>query len=86
MAKAILPAGYNNPGIDQPLEIELKELWIAALLAWLLPGAGHVYQGRTGKGLLCTPPAPAKIPGDGSTTANWAWALRRCRRSCSANR
>jgi hypothetical protein len=52
MAKAILPAGYNNPGIDQPLEIELKEPWIAALLAWLLPGAGHVYQGRTGKGLL----------------------------------
>src|SRR5687768_3589470 len=52
MAKAILPAGYNNPGADQPLEIELKEPWSAALLAWLLPGAGHVYQGRTGKGLL----------------------------------
>jgi hypothetical protein len=52
MAKAVLPAGYNDPAIDKPLEIELKEPWIAALLAWLLPGAGHIYQGRTGKGLL----------------------------------
>jgi hypothetical protein len=24
----------------------------AALLAWLVPGLGHVYQGRTGKGIL----------------------------------
>jgi hypothetical protein len=52
MAKAVLPAGYNNPELDKPLEIELKEPWLAALLAWMLPGLGHVYQGRTGKGLL----------------------------------
>lgn len=52
MAKAILPAGYSNPADDRPLEIELKEPWLAALLAWLIPGAGHLYQGRTGKGLL----------------------------------
>ncbi|HEX6960246.1 MAG TPA: DUF6677 family protein [Lacipirellula sp.] len=52
MAKAVLPAGYNNPESDKPLEIELKEPWIAAVLAWLVPGAGHLYQGRTGKGLL----------------------------------
>jgi hypothetical protein len=52
MAKAVLPAGYNNPELDEPLEIELKEPWLAALLAWMLPGLGHVYQGRTGKGLL----------------------------------
>jgi hypothetical protein len=51
MAKAVLPAGYTA-GLDHPLEIELKEPWIAALLAWALPGMGHMYQGRTGKGLL----------------------------------
>jgi len=52
MAKAVLPAGYNSPEFDAPLEIELKEPWLAALLAWMLPGMGHMYQGRTGKGLL----------------------------------
>jgi TM2 domain-containing membrane protein YozV len=52
MAKAILPAGYDMPESNQPIEIELKEPWIAALLAWLMPGMGHVYQGRTGKGVL----------------------------------
>ena len=52
MAKALLPAGYHSPQFDEPLEIELKQPWIAALLAWLLPGMGHLYQGRTGKGLL----------------------------------
>jgi hypothetical protein len=52
MAKAVLPAGYHNPDSDRPLEVELKEPWIAAVLAWLIPGAGHLYQGRTGKGLL----------------------------------
>jgi hypothetical protein len=52
MAKAVLPPGYNNPDADQPLEIELREPWLAALLAWLIPGLGHVYQRRTAKGLL----------------------------------
>lgn len=52
MAKAVLPAGYNSPEFDKPLEIELKQPWLAALLAWLVPGLGHLYQGRTGKGLL----------------------------------
>lgn len=32
--------------------VELKDPAIAALLAWLIPGAGHLYQGRTTKGLL----------------------------------
>jgi hypothetical protein len=52
MAKAVLPAAYNNPGADAPLEIELKEPWLAALFAWLVPGLGHLYQGRVGKGAL----------------------------------
>jgi hypothetical protein len=52
MAKAVLPAEYNGPEFNKALEVELKQPWLAALLAWLLPGAGHLYQGRTGKGLL----------------------------------
>lgn len=52
MATAVLPPGYDNLGSDEPLEIDLKEPWIAALLAWLIPGAGHLYQGRTAKGVL----------------------------------
>jgi hypothetical protein len=35
-----------------PVEVRLKNPPVAALLAWLWPGAGHIYQGRTGKGLL----------------------------------
>jgi hypothetical protein len=37
---------------DKPIEIELKDPRLAAFLAWLVPGLGHIYQGRTGKGLL----------------------------------
>ncbi|HVT26718.1 MAG TPA: DUF6677 family protein [Lacipirellulaceae bacterium] len=38
---------------DEPaLEINLKDPWLAAFLAWLVPGLGHIYQGRTGKGVL----------------------------------
>ena len=37
---------------SQPIEIELKDPSVAALLAWLWPGAGHVYQGRHGKAIL----------------------------------
>jgi hypothetical protein len=32
--------------------IDLKNPGWAAFLAWLLPGAGHLYQGRTAKGIL----------------------------------
>jgi TM2 domain-containing membrane protein YozV len=34
------------------VEIDLKNPVVAGVLAWLWPGAGHLYQGRTGKGLL----------------------------------
>lgn len=34
------------------LEIDLKDPRLAAFLAWLVPGLGHMYQGRTGKGIL----------------------------------
>ena len=52
MVTTTIPAadGSNEPGAA--LEIDLREPWLAALLAWMLPGLGHIYQGRTGKGLL----------------------------------
>jgi hypothetical protein len=52
MAKATLPAGYDNAPDGEPLEVELRSPGVAALLAWLVPGMGHLYQGRTAKGLL----------------------------------
>lgn len=43
----------NTPAADEPaLEIELRDPPLAALLAWLVPGLGHMYQRRYGKGLL----------------------------------
>jgi hypothetical protein len=38
--------------IDDPDEINLKDPRLAAFLAWLIPGLGHFYQGRNGKGVL----------------------------------
>lgn len=32
--------------------LELKNPPVAAVLAWLVPGLGHIYQGRIGKGIL----------------------------------
>jgi hypothetical protein len=37
--------------MSQP-SIDLRHPYRAALLAWLVPGLGHFYQGRTGKGWL----------------------------------
>ena len=38
-------------GSDQEV-VELKDPVFAAVLAWLIPGLGHLYQGRTAKGIL----------------------------------
>jgi hypothetical protein len=39
---------------DAPADevIDLKDPIVAAILGWLVPGLGHIYQGRTRKGLL----------------------------------
>jgi hypothetical protein len=37
---------------DERETIELKDPAMAALLAWLIPGLGHLYQGRTAKAIL----------------------------------
>lgn len=38
--------------IFAPVDVPLKNPPLAAFLAWLWPGAGHLYQGRYGKGIL----------------------------------
>lgn len=37
---------------DSKVEVDLKDPSLAAILAWLWPGLGHIYQGRTAKGVL----------------------------------
>lgn len=39
------------PDADQP-KIDLKNPYLAAALSFVLPGAGHFYQGRIGKGIV----------------------------------
>jgi len=50
----IIPAA--DPGRDSvhqtPEGVPLRDPFVAALLAWLLPGAGHWYQGRRSKAVL----------------------------------
>lgn len=40
------------PDNDRTLVIDLKDPGLAAFLAWLVPGSGHMYQGRWAKGTL----------------------------------
>lgn len=47
MAKDVSPKAE-----DQPIEINLRNPGRAVLLAWLWPGAGHLYQQRYAKGIL----------------------------------
>src|ERR1700748_2084581 len=49
MSKTVSTPAANG---ESTVEIELKDPRLAAFLAWLIPGAGHIYQGRTGKGIL----------------------------------
>jgi hypothetical protein len=49
MAKTVT----DTNAADEPVvEIDLKDPRLAAFLAWLVPGLGHIYQRRTGKGVL----------------------------------
>lgn len=40
------------PDPEHPVEINLRNPLLAALWAWLIPGAGHLYQRRYAKGVL----------------------------------
>ena len=42
----------TTPPEADTFDIDLKDPPLAAFLAWLIPGAGHFYQGRFGKGAL----------------------------------
>jgi hypothetical protein len=45
-----VPPSKPTPGSEPP--IELKDPFVAGILAWLIPGLGHFYQGRNAKGAL----------------------------------
>ncbi len=49
MAKPVTDSSATD---ESAVEIDLKDPRLAAFLAWLVPGLGHIYQGRTGKGVL----------------------------------
>lgn len=42
----------RSPDPEHPIEVNLRNPALAALLAWLIPGAGHLYQRRYAKGVL----------------------------------
>jgi hypothetical protein len=45
-------APVSDPAAASLDQIDLRDRWLAAFLAWLIPGAGHLYQRRYGKGFL----------------------------------
>ncbi len=47
-----MPTDRPVRGPDDQFEIDLRQPGIAALWAWLWPGAGHLYQRRYAKGIL----------------------------------
>jgi len=49
-AKELRVAQNTDPLLTE--KVDLKDSTLAALLAWLVPGAGHFYQGRHAKGAL----------------------------------
>jgi hypothetical protein len=42
----------SDPKADVDAPVQLKDPVLAGLLAWLIPGLGHLYQGRWAKGVL----------------------------------
>jgi hypothetical protein len=46
------PAAPPAPAVPPELVVDLKDPALAAFLAWLWPGSGHLYQRRWGKGVL----------------------------------
>lgn len=52
MAKVLIPNAAGSDALGDAVVVDLKQPWLAGLLAWAIPGLGHMYQGRTGKGIL----------------------------------
>jgi len=47
-----MPNDHPERGIDDSIEIDLRQPILAGFWAWLWPGAGHLYQRRYAKGVL----------------------------------
>ena len=41
-----------KPFVGESLQVDLRPPWIAAVCAWVFPGAGHFYQRRYVKGCI----------------------------------
>lgn len=46
------PQSPQSKSAEAQIEIDLRDPWLAAFLAWLIPGMGHFYQRRWAKGIL----------------------------------
>ena len=51
MTDAAVANPYSSEA-GETIEVDLRDPRLAAFLAWLIPGAGHFYQGRTAKAIL----------------------------------
>ncbi len=51
-ASTVPASSVASSTVDESISIDFKNRWLAAFLAWLVPGLGHFYQGRIGKGVL----------------------------------
>ena len=74
LRRGLAPCAHDPAG-DPP--VDLKNPWLAAFLAWLVPGLGHAYQGRRGKAILyfvCIMGlfVVGMVVGDGKA-AYWRW-------------
>ena len=52
MSEQSSPSTPTSEDRHAPVPVNLKSPWVAAVYAWLWPGAGHLYQGRYAKGIL----------------------------------
>jgi TM2 domain-containing membrane protein YozV len=52
VSPAVSKAVAVSPTLPNEEVIDLKDPFVAAILGWLIPGLGHIYQGRTRKGVL----------------------------------
>ena len=67
----------HTPNVFEPVDVDLKDPAVAAVAAWLWPGAGHIYQRRYHKGILYMAYSRAKatlnIQNGGSVTSSYAY-------------
>jgi hypothetical protein len=52
MTQTVSPSAAPVSSTSDEFMLDLRDQWLAAFLAWLVPGLGHMYQRRWGKGGL----------------------------------